>query len=40
MLSIGTISAGTSFVINAWSATDATALAATDVSVIGWMIVN
>ena len=39
-LSIGTITAGTSFVINAWSATDATALATTDVSSIGWMIVN
>ena len=40
MLSVGTISAGASFVINAWSATDATALAATDVSSIGWEIVN
>jgi len=40
MLSVGTIVAATSFVINAWSATDATALAATDVSVIGWEIVN
>lgn len=39
-LSVGTISANTSFVINAWSQADATALAATDVSVIGWMIVN
>lgn len=39
-LSVGTIVAGTSFVINAWSQADATALAATDVSSIGWMIVN
>jgi hypothetical protein len=39
-LSIGTIVAATSFVINAWSQADATALAATDVSSIGWMIVN
>ena len=39
-LSVGTIVAATSFVINSWSITDATALAATDVSVIGWMIVN
>lgn len=39
-LSVGTITAATSFVINAWSAADATSLQATDVSVIGWMIVN
>lgn len=39
-LSIGTIVAGTSFVINAWSQANATSLAATDVSSIGWMIVN
>ncbi len=39
-LSVGTITASTSFVINAWSQADATALAATDVSSIGWMIVN
>lgn len=39
-LSVGTITAATSFVINAWSQADATALAATDVSVIGWMIIN
>jgi hypothetical protein len=39
-LSIGTIVAGTSFVINAWSAASATALATTDVSSIGWEIVN
>lgn len=40
LLSVGTISAGASFVINAWSATDATALAATDVSSIVWEITN
>lgn len=40
LLAIGTITASTSFVINAWSATDATALAATDVSSIWWEIVN
>lgn len=40
MLSVGTIVAATSFVINGWSATDATALAATDVSSIWWEIVN
>lgn len=39
-LSIGTITAGTSFVINAWSQANATSLAATDVSSIGWMIIN
>jgi hypothetical protein len=39
-LSIGTITASTSFVINAVSAADATALAATDVSVVFWEIVN
>ncbi len=39
-LSIGVIVGGTSFVINAWSQADATALAATDVSSIGWMIIN
>ena len=39
-LSVGTIVAGTSFVINAWSAASATALATTDVSNIGWMIIN
>ncbi len=39
-LSVGTIVANTSFVINAWSQADATALAATDVSSIGWTIVN
>lgn len=40
LLAIGTITASTSFVINAWSSTDATALAATDVSSIFWEIVN
>lgn len=39
-LTVGTITAATSFVINAVQAADATALQATDVSVIGWMIVN
>ncbi len=39
-LSVGTIVAGTSFVINAWSVASATALATTDVSNIFWMIVN
>lgn len=40
ILSVGTIVAGTSFVINSVSEADATALAATDVSVIFWEIVN
>lgn len=40
VLSVGTIVAGVSFDINAWSAADATALAATDVSSIGWEIIN
>lgn len=40
LLSVGTIVGSTSFDINAWSGTDATALAATDVSKICWMIVN
>lgn len=39
-LSVGTVSANTSFVINAWSAASATALQATDVSIIGYMIIN
>lgn len=39
-ISAGTISNGVSFVINAWQAADATALQASDVSVIGWDIVN
>jgi|SRR5688572_30200896 len=40
ILSIGTITAATSFVINSVQAADATALQATDVSVIFWEIVN
>ena len=40
ILSVGTITAGASFVINAVQAANATALQASDVSVIGWMIVN
>jgi hypothetical protein len=40
MLSKGTVIAGTSFVINSLSSSDATVLAATDVSSIGWMIIN
>lgn len=39
-LTIGTVSAGTSFVINAALTATATSLATTDVSVIGWMIIN
>jgi len=39
-LAVGTIVAGTSFVINALQAADATALQASDVSVINWFIVN
>lgn len=39
-LSIGTITASTSFVINSVTAADATALATTDVSVVFWEIVN
>lgn len=39
-LSVGTISNGVSFVINAWSAADATSLQASDVSVVGWEIIN
>lgn len=40
LLACGTITAGTSFVINALQAADATALQASDVSVVGWMIIN
>lgn len=40
ILAVGTITTGTSFIINAWSTADATSLAATDVSVIFWEIVN
>lgn len=39
-LSIGTITAGVSFVINSVTPTDTTALATSDVSVIFWEIVN
>lgn len=39
-ITLGTVSAGVSFVINAVQAADATALQASDVSVIGWEIVN
>jgi hypothetical protein len=37
---VGTITAGTSFSIGSLSETNATALVATDVSIIGWMIIN
>lgn len=40
ILTLGTVTAATSFVINAVQAADATALQASDVSVIGWEIVN
>lgn len=40
ILSLGTKTAGVSFVINAVQAADAAALQASDVSVIGWEIVN
>jgi len=40
ILSIGTITASTSFVINSVQAADATALQASDVSVVAWEIVN
>jgi len=40
ILSVGTVVAGTSFVINAWTVTDATTLQADDQSVIGWVIIN
>lgn len=40
ILTLGTVTAGVSFVINAVQAADATALQASDVSVIGWEIVN
>lgn len=39
-ITLGTVTAGVSFVINAVQAADATALEASDVSVIGWEIVN
>jgi len=40
VLTLGTVVAATSFVINSVQAADATALQATDVSVIAWEIVN
>ncbi len=40
ILSVGTIVGATSFDINAWTVTNATALQADDQSVIGWMIIN
>jgi hypothetical protein len=40
MLSVGTITGGASFVINALEPADATTPQATDVSVIGWEIIN
>lgn len=40
ILSVGTITASTSFVINALTTADSTAVATTDVSSIGWMIIN
>ena len=40
ILTLGTVVAATSFVINSVQAADATALQASDVSVIGWEIVN
>jgi hypothetical protein len=39
-LTVGTITAATSFVIRSVSAADATALVVTDVSVVGYMIIN
>ena len=39
-LSVGTITNGVSFVVSALQAADATAAQTTDVSVVGWMIVN
>lgn len=39
-LTVGAIVAATSFIINSVQAADATALQASDVSVVGWMIVN
>lgn len=40
ILSVGTIVAATSFIINAWTVTNATVLQADDVSIIFWEIVN
>ena len=40
MISVGTITAGVSFVINALTTANSTTNVAADVSVIGWMIIN
>lgn len=40
MLSVGTITGGTSFVINALTTANSTTNVSTDVSVVGWMIIN
>lgn len=40
MLTVGTKSAGASFVINSLTTADATAVATTDVSSVSWMIIN
>ncbi len=40
ILTVGTITSGTSFVINAVEAADATTLQASDVSVIYWELIN
>jgi hypothetical protein len=40
MLTVGTITAGTSFVINAVQTASATSLQASDVSVIYWQLIN
>jgi hypothetical protein len=40
MISVGTITAGTSFVINALTTADLATVVTNDISTIGWMIVN
>lgn len=40
MLAVGTITAGTSFVIHACTTASSTTDVATDVSVVGWMLIN
>jgi hypothetical protein len=40
LLSLGTVSAGVSFIINSVLTATATSLATTDVSVVAWEIVN
>jgi hypothetical protein len=40
IVSLGTVSAGVSFIINSWLTANATSLCTTDVSVIAWEIVN